>query len=174
MTKRIKITDPKDLREGMRVEVEWKDGQPCTGQLYKPTQRPSCVALRLDFNNDHIGLRDIFGEVSNVKSIHRLIDGIEDVVVGDLLIDDDYYYVKVLDVRGQLVDLSHYAQNLTDKGLNRYHSTISIFELKELDYSVLIEKRKSQKTELTETEAKEIIAEVKGEKIENIIIKKDE
>lgn len=179
MTKRIKITDPKDLREGMRVEVVSEKLGIVQGVLYKPSGNPLREILCLTYKGK-VGIhkaviRGDYGSLIDEEMIiHRLIDGIEDVVVGDILKDFDGDFTKVLDVRGQLVDLSHYAGNITDEALNRHYSAKSIFEIKDLGHTVLIDKHKSKKTELTQTEAKEIIAEQKGVEPEDIVIKKDE
>ncbi len=172
MTKKIKIERPEDLREGMRVEVEYLK-ETRVGKVYKLSLRPSDPELYVDCETTSYLTRVQSGEFAyGIKSIHRLIDGIEDVVVGDILIRNDVF-CRVLDVRMNLIDRSYFQNDLSSTKLNYHYNIISLEEAKEDGFYIYIPEEE-QKTELTEAEAKEIIAEVKGVEPEDIVIKKDE
>lgn len=180
MTKKIKIERPEDLREGMRVEVEFTSelyNADVDWLVYKDDHNPLNKQLRATYEGNacypQIELVTEAGNFNNkVKSIHRLIDGIEDVVVGDILIRNDVF-CRVLDVRMNLIDRSYFQNDLSSTKLNYHYNIISLEEAKEDGFYIYIPEEE-QKTELTEAEAKEIIAEVKGVEPEDIVIKKDE
>ena len=178
MTKRIKIERPEDLKEGMRVELKTaRFSRVYEGKLYKPSNDPSDKRLDISMSTSsghrvYVSVIDERGDFTEIKSIHRLIDGIEDVVVGDVLISgkDLKSIRKVLDVRPNLVIIS---DPLRSGQANYYgrNATLTFEDLKIDSWEIYISE---QKIELTETEAKEIIAEVKGVETEGIVIKKDE
>lgn len=179
MTKRIKITDPKDLKEGMKVEMKYGDGDIESGKLFKASFAPSDSELCLDlgpYSRAAVGLCDPSTHECDgdcIVSIHRLIDGIEDVVVGDVVISNkDLKSIrKVLDVRPGLVIIS---DPLRSGQANYYGRNATLtFENLEADGWEIYAPEEAEKTELTETEAKELLAEHLGEKPEDIIITKD-
>jgi hypothetical protein len=166
-TKRIKIEDPRDLREGMRVEVMYSDDEPLIGRVWKgenPYSNELYYSIPNGSNEVSFNLVTVHGEYKrDIECVYRLIDGIEDVVVGDELVDFDGQKM-ICDAKINNVCFAH--------GDNCLDSYWRIDQLKNNGWKIYIPEE--QKTELTETEAKEIIAEVKGEEIENITIKRDE
>jgi hypothetical protein len=103
MTKRIKINTKEELAVGMRVEVEYRDGEKQQGVVFKPNARPQDKSLGLDFVNIVCFLYSSDNQLdANIFSIHRLIDGIEDVVVGDIVIDEDENYRRCLGKSGDV------------------------------------------------------------------------
>jgi hypothetical protein len=177
MTKRIKITDPKDLKEGMRVEVEYRNEMINVGKAYKASLRPSCEKMLLDYGADSV-LVDIYGNFEKrVKSIHRLIDGIEDVVVGDvltLLSCDMRFYVTVLDRQGDLIDISDNNSNIDNVNSLKWFTRARIKDLKNYEIYVPKDKQEPKKIEVTLEEAKQIIAKEKGVDVNNITIKDEQ
>jgi hypothetical protein len=176
MTKRIKIERPENLKEGMRVEVYRKPAEGCLhmssfkGKLFKSSLRPSNPALELDGTGQTL-IVDGHGELAeNIQTIHRLIDGIEDVVEGDILKDREGDFVKAMGVRGKLVDCSVFDEELSSLLLNDYYRTKSFQQLKNEGCEIYIPEE-PQKTELTQSEAKAIIAEAKGCEVDDVIIK---
>lgn len=94
-TKRIKIERPKDLREGMRVEVMYSDDEPLIGKVWKgenPYSNELYYSIPNGSNEVSFNLVTVHGEYKrDIECVYRLIDGIEDVVVGDDLKDEHAY-----------------------------------------------------------------------------------
>ena len=174
MTKRIKITDPKDLREGMRVEVQ-SDRYNTTGIVFRRDYYPSDKALRLGLCGDWKVLVDEEGDFEfNEYEIHRLIDGIEDVVAGDILTYkscDMWFYVACLGRQGDLVDLSENNSNLHNVNSLEWFTRAKIEDLKNYEIYMPIDTEEPEKTELTLEELKAIAAKEKGVDVDNITIK---
>ena len=164
-TKRIKIERPEDLKEGMRVEVfMWStkgEDYSFKGQVYKPTLIPSDKSLYVDVDGEYEVVRCDEGLLNGrIKSIHRLIDGIEDVVVGDPVLSSQNHEVLCLFVHQDFIVIT---------GINGQVIWYTVDEMRA--HGFRIKAGESQKTELTLQEAKEIIAKAKGCEVDNVIIK---
>ena len=156
-TKRIKITDPKDLREGMRVEVEWGDKfdrEPTIGKLFKLYPVPSDLDLCIDRENGRTyPVRNSNGEFDKkVFEVHRLIDGIEDLVVGDELKSFAGGHAICLAKVGKLYGLSNVEDSFELVRVDtKFGGFYTVNQLIALGFEVCIPEE--EKTELTETEA---------------------
>jgi hypothetical protein len=170
MTKRIKIEKREELVEGMRVEVEYNDGDKPQGVVFKPELRPNHKSLNLDIGNVGYCLYSYHNKLeSNIVSIHRLIDGIEDLIVGDIIIDEDDNYRKCLGISNDVRHLSYPTDCLDSDSLLYLGGNHTLYEMKKRNWEIYIED-KPETVKVTLEEAKNIISKEKGIEVEHIEI----
>lgn len=160
--RKVKITDPSKLKEGMRVQYK-EGGRRLEGVLEKSSHGRMHVP-------DHIYyMTNVMGEYcGGITDVYQILDEprtIDDLEKGDL-IETIVGFRRCLSVSDEVYHLSRWDENPEHDDLNRHGGCWTIFEMKERGWK-LYQPESEEVVELTLEE----VAELKGVSVDKIRIK---
>lgn len=179
----MKITEYNQLKHGMKVKVTCISGEhgevPVVGKISISEGGHVFVChdnVQADGSRagDKLGYKyswKLYGHAKSVIYGHKGLETYEktldDLEEGDILVDDDGDFTKVLGVCGQMVFITGYESSIEQLNSNAHHSTWTVPQLKEVGFTVY----QPEETEDVIVTLDEI-AKLKGVDVSKIKIKK--